>query len=70
MRFLSVVIALCSGSWMSIYLYGLYASHSVKYNHGLLIFPILMFMIVSYCFYREMKVMEKRSNEETKVGYE
>lgn len=58
MNFLIGVIALCSGSWMSIYLYGLYATSSAKYHDVLVIFPTIMFLVVLYCAYLEVKKIE------------
>ncbi|MDQ1144066.1 hypothetical protein QE429_000893 [Bacillus sp. SORGH_AS 510] len=60
MNFLIGVIALCSGSWMTIYLYGLYATSSVKYHDVLIIFPVIMVLVVLYCAYLEINKMEKK----------
>jgi len=61
MRLIASVIALCSASWMSIYLYGLYADSSVKYNSALWFFPILLFSIVIFYIYLEVKNSEEIS---------
>lgn len=62
MNFLVGIISLCCGSWMSIYLYGLHADSSVKYNSVFIIFPVLLFLIFIYCIYLEIKKLEKKSN--------
>lgn len=66
MKLLVSVIAICCGSWMTIYLYGLYAIQSVKYDHILILFPAIMFSIVLYCLYSEIKRIEK-ANEERSI---
>lgn len=60
MNFLIGVIALCSGSWMTIYLYGLYATSSAKYHDVLIIFPVIMVLVVLYCAYLEINKMETK----------
>lgn len=66
MNLLTGVIAFCCGSWMFIYLYGLKADHSVKYNSFFNIFPIILFSIVIYCIAKGIQNYEKKQDAEEK----
>lgn len=45
MKVLSAVILLCNSLWMTIYLYGEYAIHSVKFDISLVTFPVALFIL-------------------------
>ncbi|MCT4782234.1 MULTISPECIES: hypothetical protein [Exiguobacterium] len=51
MKILSAVILLCCASWMAIYLYGEYASQSVKFDLSLVTFPVALFILSLVFFF-------------------
>lgn len=55
MKFLSNIIAFCCASWMTIYLFGLNATDSAKFDSVLIIFPLILFSIVIVQFYNFLK---------------
>lgn len=58
------VLSLISTFWMVIYLYGLFADQSVKYNHAFWIFPVITFLISALCLFMETKRIGKSREAE------
>lgn len=63
MKNLCAVLLLCNAAWMTIYLYGEYASYSSKYHSSLIIFPIIFFAAALLIF--SSSVLEMTQKGET-----